>query len=88
MHLSRQSKLSSTVRCPICGQAFLIFAQSGTRSVDTLSLRVIEHALRSHHSRRDQSNVHPERTFNIPSWSGAQPYEASASLGSLLDSAI
>jgi hypothetical protein len=88
MHLSRQSKLSSTVRCPLCGQAFLIFAQRGAGSVDTMSLRVIEHALRNHHSRRDQSNVHPERTFNIPSWSGAQPYEASASLGNLLDNSI
>jgi hypothetical protein len=88
MHMSRQSRLSSTVRCPICGQAFLIFAESGPRSVDTMSLPVIEHALRTHHSRRRETNVHPERTFNIPSWTGAQPYVASASLNNLLDSAI
>jgi phosphoribosyl-dephospho-CoA transferase len=88
MHLSRRSKLSSTVRCPLCGQGFLIFAHSDAHSVDTLSLRVIEHALRSHHTRRDKDNVHPERTFRIPSWSGAHPYLASASLNVLLDSVV
>jgi hypothetical protein len=88
MHLSHQTKLSSTVRCPICGQGFLIFAQSGAASVDTMSLRVIEHALRTHHTRRRETNAHPERSFNIPSWTGAQPYVASASLGNALDSAI
>ncbi len=88
MHLSRRSKLSSTVRCPLCGQGFLIFAHSDVHTVDTLSIRVIEHALRSHHTRRDKDNVHPERTFHIPSWSGAHPYLASASLNSLLDSVV
>jgi hypothetical protein len=88
MHLSQQSKLASTVRCPICGQGFLIFSQTGASSVDTMSLRVIEHALRTHHTRRRDMNVHPERTFNIPSWSGAQPFLASASLNVLLDSAV
>ena len=88
MHLSRQAKVSSTVRCPLCGQSFLIFSLNKPPSEDTMSLRVIEHALRSHHTRRDEPKVHPERTFHIPSWSGAQPYLASASLNSLLDSAV
>lgn len=88
MHLSRRAKLSSTVRCPLCGQSFLIFSLNNPASEDTMSLRVIEHALRTHHTRRDKAKVHPERTFHIPSWSGAQPYLASASLNNLLDSAV
>jgi hypothetical protein len=88
MHLSRQAKVSSTVRCPLCGQSFLIFSLNNPPSEDTMSLRVIEHALRSHHTRRDEPKVHPERTVHIPRWSGAQPYLASASLNSLLDSAV
>jgi hypothetical protein len=88
MHLSRQAKVSSTVRCPLCGQSFLIFSLNNPPSEDMMSLRVIEHALRTHHTHRDKDQVHPERTFHIPSWSGAQPYLASASLSSLLDSAV
>jgi hypothetical protein len=88
MHLSRRAKVSSTVRCPLCGQSFLIFSLNNAPSEDTMSLRVIEHALRTHHTRRDKAKVHPEQTFRIPSWSGAQPYLASASLNGLLDSVV
>ncbi|HEX4578342.1 MAG TPA: hypothetical protein VH117_13380 [Edaphobacter sp.] len=54
-----------------------------------MSRRVIEHALRTHHTPRSMSSsVHPVSTFHIPSWSGAQPFLASATLSDLLDNAL
>jgi hypothetical protein len=54
-----------------------------------MSLRVIEHALRGHHTPRAISpSAHPESTFHIPNWSGAQPFLASAALSDLLDGAL
>ncbi len=89
MHVCQPARLSSKVRCPICGQDFLIYAESGISSVDTMSRRVIEHALRTHHTPRSMSaSAHPGFTFHIPNWSGAQPFLASATLSDLLDGSL
>jgi hypothetical protein len=89
MHVCQQAKLSSKVRCPLCGQDFLIYAESGISAVDTMSRRVIEHALRIHHTPRSPSaSAHPDTTFQIPNWSGAQPFLASAALSNLLDGSL
>ncbi|MGD0442984.1 MAG: hypothetical protein ABSA39_03520 [Edaphobacter sp.] len=53
------------------------------------SRRIIRHALRTHHTARSTSpGAHPVSPFNIPSWTGARPFSASATLGSLLDNAV
>jgi hypothetical protein len=89
MHVCQEAKLSTMVRCPICGQHFLIYAESGVSAVDTMSRRVIEHALRTHHTPRSTSpSAHPSSTFHIRNWSGAQPFLASAALSNLLDGAL
>ena len=89
MHVCQEAKLSSKVRCPICGQDFLIYAESGVSAVDTMSRRVIEHALRTHHTPRSTSaSAHPASTFHIRNWSGTQPFLASATLSDLLDGAL
>ena len=89
MHVCQPARLSSKVRCPICGQDFLIYAESGISAVDTMSRRVIEHALRTHHTPRSMSaSAHPGFTFHIPNWSGAQPFLASATLSDLLDGSL
>ncbi len=89
MHVCQDVKLSSKVRCPICGQGFLIYAESGVSAIDTMSRRVIEHALRTHHTPRSTSaSAHPGSTFHIRNWSGAQPFLASATLSDLLDGAL
>jgi hypothetical protein len=54
-----------------------------------MSLRVIEHALRGHHTPHATSpSAHPESTFHIPNWTGAQPFLASAALSDLLDGGL
>jgi hypothetical protein len=90
MHVYQPAKLSSKVRCPICGQDFLIYAESGVSAVEPMSRRVIEHALRTHHTppRGASATAHPGSTFHIPNWSGAQPFLASATLSNSLDCAL
>lgn len=89
MHSCQPSKLSSSVRCPVCGQGFLIYAEQGLQAGHNINRRIIEHVLRSHHATHSASpNAHPDSTFHIPCWSGAQPFLASASLSDLLDSAL
>ncbi len=54
-----------------------------------MSRRVIEHALRTHHTPRStSSSAHPGSTFHIRNWSGTQPFLASATLSDLLDGAL
>jgi hypothetical protein len=89
MHVCQEAKPSSMIRCPICGQDFLIYAENGVSAVDTMSRRVIEHALRTHHTPHSTTaSAHPGSTFHIPNWSGTQPFLASAALSNLLDNAI
>jgi hypothetical protein len=88
MHLSHsQPRLSSDVRCPICGQGFLIFAELAAHASQIDSRRMIQQTLRAQHDAPDATNPHPDATFNIPSRSGV-PFTASASLSDLLDNAI
>ena len=87
MHLSQpQPRLASDVRCPICGQGFLIFAELAAHASQIDSRRMIQQTLRAQHD-APTTTPHPDTTFNIPSRSGA-PFTASSSLSDLLDSAI
>jgi hypothetical protein len=89
MHVCQQAKISSKVRCPVCGQDFLVYAESGISALDTMSRRVIEHALRTHHtSRLTSASAHPDTTFHIPNWSGDNPFLASAAKSNLLNSPL
>jgi hypothetical protein len=89
MHVCQQSKLSSSVNCPVCGQGFLIFTESGMNASQVVGRRIVIHALRSHHvAQCTSSSAHPGSTFHIPGWSGAQPFFASAVLSNLLDSSL
>jgi hypothetical protein len=86
MHVCQEAKFSSKVRCPICGQNFLIYAKSGLPADDTMSRRVIEYALRTHHTPSLTSgSAHPASTFHIRNWSGAQPFLASPAPGNLVE---
>jgi hypothetical protein len=85
----QQTKLASDVRCPVCGQGFLIYADQGMYVSREEGRRIIQQALRTHHTVRSISPVaHPNGTFDIPSWSGAPPFWASAFLSNLLDAAV
>jgi hypothetical protein len=89
MSPNRQAKISSTVHCTICGQGFLIDAEPGVYMDQEASRRIIQHILRTHHALHSPApSAHPAGSFDIPSWSGAHRFSASASLNNLLDSAL
>jgi hypothetical protein len=89
VYVCQEAKLSSKVRCPICGQDFVIYAECGLSAADTMSRRVIEHALRTHHTPRlTSASAHPGSTFHIRNWSGAQPFLASPALSEMLDATL
>jgi hypothetical protein len=89
MNVCQQSKISCSVRCPICNQGFLIYAEEGIQVDHNINQRLIQHVLRSHHAAHSAShNAHPEGTFHIPSWAGAHPFLASAALSNLLDNSL
>jgi hypothetical protein len=89
MSSNQQSKISSTVRCTVCGQDFLIDAEPAAQMDEEASRRIVQHVLRTHHTLRStSSSAHPASTFDIPSWSGAHRFSASASLNNLLDSVL
>jgi hypothetical protein len=89
MSSNRQSKISSNVRCTVCGQGFIIDAEPGTQIDDEASRRIVQHVLRTHHTLHStSSSAHPASPFDVPNWSGAHRFSASASLNDLLDSAL
>lgn len=90
MHLvTHHPKLSTGIRCPICGQGFLIFEELAAHASQIESRRIIQQALRDQHTSRGRlSGAHPDSTFNIPGWAGEPPFAASASLSDLIDNSI
>jgi hypothetical protein len=90
MHLvTHHPKLSNDIRCPICGQGFLIFEELAAHASLIESRRIIQQALREQHTAKGKLNgAHPGSIFNIPSWAGEPPFSASASLSDLLDNSI
>jgi hypothetical protein len=89
VNVCQQSKLSSSVRCPVCDQGFLIYAEHSIDVGYNIDRRFIQHVLRSHHTTPSTSaNVHPGNTFHIPNWSGSHPLLASAALSNQLDNAL
>jgi len=88
-HSCQESNVSSDVSCPVCGQGFIVYADQGMYVSRVESHRIIRQALRNHHTARAFSpSAHPDGTFNIPSWSGAPPFWASAFLSNLMDSPV
>lgn len=90
MHLvAHHAKLSSDVRCPICGQGFLVFEELAAHASQIESRRIVQQALRDQHTSQGKMNgAHPSAMFDIPSWRGEPPFSASASLSDLLDNSI
>ena len=77
------------LRCPVCGEGFLILAAEVDSSVArTLVKRKAAEALRAHHTHAGALNVHPAGAFKVLSdehaideWhSAAAPFEAGVEL--------
>jgi hypothetical protein len=72
---------SPDVRCPVCGQGFLLYWERSSRSQQDATRQSIKQALSDHHIDADPTGAHPDAAFNIPSWSGSPQFSAAALLG-------
>lgn len=59
------SSLGNDVRCAVCGQAFLIFADRIAQKHREPTRGVVQSALRLHHSRFDDHHAHPVEGFSV-----------------------
>lgn len=83
--LCRPSATTFDIRCPLCDQGFqLYWERTSDRDQEEFRL-AIEQVLKDHHSLRPTPSTHPEKAFNVPSWSGHPHFSAAALLGGLPD---
>ena len=84
----QSSPNSADVRCPVCGQGFLLSWERTCRDEQRETLGTIQQALTDHHAVLldgdvDANEIHPARAFNIPEWSGNAEFSGAAMLGGL-----
>lgn len=61
-----RSNTNHDVRCPVCGQGFLIFAEHVSATVSQQMRRSAELAMRLHHAfTRNPANAHPANSFQV-----------------------
>ena len=82
------SETSADVRCPQCGQGFLLSWERTCRIEQGKTLSKIQKALQKQHavvtvSGVDTQPVHPSSAFNIPEWGGNAEFSGAAMLGGL-----
>jgi hypothetical protein len=70
----------SDVRCPVCGQGFLVFWEGCSTGARQAQRKVIAESLRSHHA---LGASHPSAAFPVQPWDG----DASLSPAALEDQA-
>ncbi len=62
------SNTASDLRCPVCGQGFLLFAERTSQTVRHQLRRSVEKAMRLHHAgSQDHMHVHPNQPFHVES---------------------
>jgi len=82
----KPSQISSDVRCPVCGEGFLLYWERTSRAEQSETLHKIQQELREQHDTAEEGvAAHPEAAFNIPSWSGLAQFSGAALLGGLPD---
>lgn len=59
------SHTSNDLRCPICGQGFLVFAERASAAVREQIRRRVKRAMRMHHAGAGASQVHPTDAFPV-----------------------
>ncbi len=79
--LCKSSKDAVETCCSVCGQGFVLFWERQTRMEKATTLREVAKTLRSHHTRKDGPEAHPDRGFLVPEWNGPIAFSGAAILG-------
>lgn len=61
------SQTSNDLRCPVCGQGFLVFAERASATVREQIRRRVQRAMRTHHAGAGMGTleVHPTDAFPV-----------------------
>lgn len=60
------SNLANDLRCPVCGQGFLVFAERTSGTAREQMKRRVQHTMRSHHAGAlGGLHVHPTTAFAV-----------------------
>lgn len=60
------SNTANDLRCPVCGQGFLVFAERATATVREQVKRRVQRAMRTHHAGTQGAlDVHPTVAFPV-----------------------
>jgi len=79
--LCTRSNLGNDVRCPVCGQGFLVFWYRLSRDEQDALRQPIARALRAQHAVNPAAAVggaHPAEDFTVPHWTAAPELVAAA----------
>ncbi len=79
--LCKSSKDAVETCCSVCGQGFVLFWERQTKMEKATALREVAKTLRSHHTRKDGPEAHPDRGFLVPEWNGPIAFSGAAILG-------
>jgi len=79
--LCKSSKDHVETNCSVCGQGFVLFWERQTKMEKATALKEVAKTLRSHHTRKDGPEAHPDRSFLVPEWNGPIEFSGAAVLG-------
>ena len=79
--LCQVSNTASDVRCPVCGQGFLVYWTRSSAVERAERRQEIVQSLREHHIADQTVRAHPQTGFHLPEWDGEPHVSAAALLG-------
>lgn len=87
--LCKLSNDTPDLQCAICGEGFRLYYTRTSPEERRDSLSLVQQALHEQHlTHVGGEAVHPENSFNVPSWSGPARFSAAALLGCAPESAM
>lgn len=79
--LCKASNTGSDVRCPVCGQGFLVYWTQREPEERARRRAEVLDRLRAQHAKDQSTAAHPQAGFNLPEWEGEAHVSAAALLG-------
>lgn len=68
--LCKASNTGSDVRCPVCGQGFLVYWTRRRPEERARRQAEVLESLRAHHGSDLSTGAHPPAGFSLPEWEG------------------
>lgn len=69
--LCKSTNGNAETHCCVCGQGFVMFWERQSRTERVELMKEIQHALRHQHRINKGPDAHPNGSFLLPEWAGA-----------------